>query len=187
MAAATAPAAVTSPKPQDPHRIGEQSRRLDLGPAVRQRLRRREFGAFRHAFADLVVHELDLAENGRRPRAPRAAHPRTRGARPAAKGRRSAGTACQHQFSARRWPRRLARTIPADSFHSLLEVGVDDGHAGKFREVLRGLGREFGAKLHARDPIPAPRERQRRLAAARADLENRVVRRDACQRDELVV
>jgi hypothetical protein len=64
---------------------------------------------------------------------------------------------------------------------------VDDGHAGKFREVLRGLGREFGARLDARDPVPAPDERQRRLAAARADLENRVVRRDACQRDELVV
>jgi hypothetical protein len=46
---------------------------------------------------------------------------------------------------------------------------------------------EFGAELHARDPVPAPRERQRRLAVAWADLENRVVRRDACQRDELVV
>jgi hypothetical protein len=101
-------------------------------------------------------------KNGRRPRAPRAARSRTRGARLVAK---VGGQPVPHvrinpvPGGGRVDQPERFRLTP---LHPLLEAGVDDGHAGKFREVLRGLGREFGTRLHARDPVPAPRERQRR-------------------------
>ncbi len=151
--------------------VGEQAGGLDLGGEVRECLRRGVGPALRQSLTDLVVDVLDVAEERvavRRDHVdpfpegqvaagpqqlPRLAVPDLR-VDPVPRGRGEDQVEC-----------RVGGRAPG------LEVRGDHRHPLEPGEIAPCLAGERRAQFHASDLKTAPRERDRRLPAGTADLE----------------
>ena len=162
----------------------EEPAGLDPGPLVGQLTRPRPRRAGRQPFADLVVDVLDLLEE-----------------RVAAVGK---GVLGRPEGEMTAGPQRLPRPLVADGGVDPVPGGGRVHQAERVRrpplfergphhlnlepgQVLPDHRGQLRAELDAGDPVAAPRQRAGRLAGRAPHLEQVVARRQAGQRDEIVV